>query len=98
MWREFKAFVARGNVIDLAIARDHRRGLWACYFIAGQRHHQAAHRPRGERHRFHEPVQPGVMHARRLLELERAMAGSAPALSESFGPRAGREAPGEISQ
>jgi Large-conductance mechanosensitive channel, MscL len=37
MLKEFKEFIARGNVIDLA------RGVWKDHYVAGRRGDHAAH-------------------------------------------------------
>ncbi len=44
MFKEFKEFALRGNVVDLAVAVVNRLRIQCYYNIPCQRYHHAAHR------------------------------------------------------
>jgi large conductance mechanosensitive channel len=64
MLKEFKAFILRGNVLDLAVAVIHRRRLWQDHHLPGQRHPHAPHRHAPRQNGFHQPL---LGHGRRQL-------------------------------
>lgn len=45
MWAEFRKFIMRGNVLDLAIGVIIGGGLWRDRAVAGQGHYHAADWP-----------------------------------------------------
>ena len=66
MFREFREFAMRGNVVDLAVGIHHRRGLWQNRDLPGQRHHHATHRAPARPGRFFQPVHQSLRTALRL--------------------------------